>query len=267
MQFTQIPNKLLDSEMEKMGDTELRIVLIVIRKTLGWIKNPGRKKRKKEDWIAYGQIIKLSGRKERAISKAVNICVKNKWIIAKNSKGDILNTPQKRVVGRGGRIFYSLGSIFIKKIKRCKKDSFLIKGAENTLKGAKRNPFKVHATKETSIQKKSIQKNDKYNKIFNFWNSKKTIKQRTLNEETKNAIEEKLKEKYTIAEIKKAINNYNIISNSKLHFFSHKWILKDFLRNGFEKFLSEKVAMENYKKHLSEDEELKIAIKNDTNNE
>ena len=37
---TQIPNNLFNGEMAKMKDTELRITLLVARKTLGWILDP-----------------------------------------------------------------------------------------------------------------------------------------------------------------------------------------------------------------------------------
>ncbi len=265
MKHTQIPNNLFNGEMKKMRDTELRIVLIVMRKTLGWIESPGTKKRKKEDWIAFGQLTKFSGRTRKAISAAIDTCVKNKWIEARNKKGDILDTPQKRMIGRGGKIFYRLGKVFSSKIKREKDTPFMIKGVKNSIKGVKRKVLNLRSTKETSIQKKPIQKENTYIKIFNFWKSKKINKEKMLNDKSKNAIKEKLKEGYKLKEIKKSINNYSIIINSDLYFFHFRWTLEHFLKKGFEQFLNKEIAIKNYKKHLSDEEEFELAKKNDTN--
>lgn len=111
---TQIPNNLFNGEMLKMKDTELRITLIVARKTLGWIENLETGMRKEEDWISHSQLTKLTGRSSRALSTAIENCIKYKWIEARNEQGEILDTKQKRV---GKRIFYRLGKIFLDKIE------------------------------------------------------------------------------------------------------------------------------------------------------
>ena len=48
---TPTPNWLYNGEMKKMTDTELRVVLIITRATLGWFDPI--KKRRKESWKAY----------------------------------------------------------------------------------------------------------------------------------------------------------------------------------------------------------------------
>jgi len=111
---TQIPNNLFNGEMQKMKDTELRVVLIVARKTLGWIENPETGMRKEEDWISHFQLTKFTGKKSRALSTAIDNCIKKGWIEARDNKGSILDTPQKRA---GKKIFYRLGEIFLSKVE------------------------------------------------------------------------------------------------------------------------------------------------------
>jgi hypothetical protein len=111
---TQIPNNLFNSEMRKMKDTELRIVLIVARKTLGWILDKETGMRKTEDWISRNQLVQLTGKSERSISTAIENCIKNGWIEARDKDGNILDTSEKRL---GKKIFYRLGRVFLNEAK------------------------------------------------------------------------------------------------------------------------------------------------------
>ena len=51
--YTQTPNELFDVLMADMGEAELRVVLVAIRKTLGW--------HKQRDAISLSQFEKMSG--------------------------------------------------------------------------------------------------------------------------------------------------------------------------------------------------------------
>lgn len=139
---TQIPNNLFNGEMQKMKDTELRLVLIVARKTLGWILNKETGMRKEEDWISHRQLIKLTGRTSRALSTAIDNCIKKGWIEARNEKGEILDTKEKRA---GKKIFYRLGRIFLDKMEASEKS----KEVEGT-------------SEKSSIEKSSIEKSKAY---------------------------------------------------------------------------------------------------------
>ena len=152
---TQIPNNLFNGEMQKMKDTELRVVLIVARKTLGWIENPETGMRKEEDWISHFQLTKFTGKKSRALSTAIDNCIKKGWIEARDNKGSILDTPQKRA---GKKIFYRLGEIFLSKVETPAKSaevsqtpakSAIAKSAIAKSANDKRNTI----TKEKQLQK------------------------------------------------------------------------------------------------------------------
>lgn len=171
---TPTPNELYNGEMRKMNDTQLRIVLIVTRATLGWEADPITGMRKKEDWISQRQLIEKSGRGSSAISHNVNICIKNGWIEARNKNGDLLNTPQKRE-RNGGKIFYRLGMIFLKNVIPLQK---VVPPPPESV----RVPLqKVDATKET-LYKRNTNKKDIAS------DSQKVRKKVTFNKETYNEI-------------------------------------------------------------------------------
>lgn len=48
---TQVPNVILDEWMPKLKDIELRVLLVVVRQTLGWLENAETGTRKEKDWI------------------------------------------------------------------------------------------------------------------------------------------------------------------------------------------------------------------------
>lgn len=153
---TPTPNWLYNGEMKKMTDTDLRVVLVVTRATLGWISDPKTKMRKEEDWISHSQLIKKTGRSSRAISSAVDSCVKNGWIETRDKKGNMLKTPNER---RRKKVFYRLGEIFTNKLSTAnsKADKDLPQmTTEPTANSDTNLPQKQRNTKEI-ITKKTIQ--------------------------------------------------------------------------------------------------------------
>ena len=92
--------------MAKMTDTEFRIVMAVTRATLGWEIDPVTKMRKKEDWLSYYQLKKITGRGYMSLSKAISSCIKKGWIEARDKDGNLLDTKNKRI---GKKIYYRLG--------------------------------------------------------------------------------------------------------------------------------------------------------------
>jgi len=87
--YFQCPNDLIDHWMPLLKEGELRILLIVIRKTFGWNKD--------KDYIAYSLFEELSGMGRKAVVKAVHGLVEK-------------NLIKKEITGLFGKekIFYSL---------------------------------------------------------------------------------------------------------------------------------------------------------------
>lgn len=151
---TPTPNELYNGEMKKMSDTELRVVLVVTRSTLGWEIDHETGMRKKEDWLSSYQLIKKTGRSGRAISTAIDGCIKKGWIEARDKEGNILDTKIKR---SGNKIYYRLGRIFLDKIKTTEESS----------------EVKSQTSEKSSIEEFSIEKSSLY--------KRKTITKEKLN--------------------------------------------------------------------------------------
>lgn len=109
---TPTPNWLYNGEMKKMNETQLKVVLLVTRKTLGWF-NPKTNERKEQDYISQSQFMEFTGKGNKAISLAIQSCVEKGWIIARDKNGDICDTPEKR---SRRKVWYQLGDIFTSKV-------------------------------------------------------------------------------------------------------------------------------------------------------
>ena len=155
---TPTPNELYNGEMNKMTDTELRVVLITTRATLGWEEDKETKMRKQEDWISHYQLIKKTGRSSRAISMAIDNCVKKGWIEIRDKNGNILDTKNKRI---GNKMYFRLGRIFLDKIEtpaESKEVEAINHQTPAESKIAKSKIEESKAYKRNTIQKKPITK-------------------------------------------------------------------------------------------------------------
>jgi len=103
---TPTPNIIFNGLMAKMTDTEFRVVMAVVRATLGWEIDHKTGMRKTEDWISYSQLRKITGRGSASLAKAIDSCIKKGWIEARDKEGKLLDTKNKRV---GKKVFYRLG--------------------------------------------------------------------------------------------------------------------------------------------------------------
>lgn len=88
-----------------------------------------------------------------------------------------------------------------------------------------------------------------YSELLEYWNSFGIVKHKSITEPIRVKIRAKLKEKYTIDEIKQAIKNYAEILEGNQYYFKYKWTLKDFLQRGFEKFADLETAKANYRRN------------------
>ncbi len=103
---TPTPNIIFNGLMRKMNDTEFRIVMLVVRATLGWEADKETHMRKVEDWISSSQLREKTGRESAAITKAIDHCINEGWIEARNKGGIILDTKKKR---SGNNLYFRLG--------------------------------------------------------------------------------------------------------------------------------------------------------------
>jgi replication protein O len=102
---TQVPNLILDQYLRTLNRGELKILLVIIRQTYGWIdKRTGHRKTK--DRISHSQFKDKTGLCSRIISKALENLVSRGLIIISDQKGNILHRTQER---KGNpRLYFSL---------------------------------------------------------------------------------------------------------------------------------------------------------------
>jgi hypothetical protein len=98
-----VPNALFDGLLPTLKDTELRVLLVVLRATAGWRDRDGRSKAR--DWISHGQLVKRTGRRSAAVSGAVERLVRRGLLVVEDSAGTALATPEQRR-RHLGRLFF-----------------------------------------------------------------------------------------------------------------------------------------------------------------
>lgn len=94
---TPFPNLLLDRVMPFLGDTEWRVLCMIVRLTFGWNKI--------EDWISHGQFKVRSGRESAAISRAIDTLVKRGLILVRDRNERRLHSTAERRRSRSKLIF------------------------------------------------------------------------------------------------------------------------------------------------------------------
>ena len=107
---TQVPNIIFDKYLPNLKESELKILLIIIRQTYGWV-NTKTGKRKTRDRITQSQFIKKTGLSRRVISKTIKSLVEKKLIIASDFERKELYDS----IDRKGKsyIFYSFHPVHI----------------------------------------------------------------------------------------------------------------------------------------------------------
>jgi hypothetical protein len=106
---TPVPNELIDQAMPLLRDTELRVLLVIARSTLGW-KGSSPGKRRGISWISHSELKRRSGRQSEAISRAVSRLISLGLIQVESVTGDnVLSSGARR--RSQGRLLYRLGPI------------------------------------------------------------------------------------------------------------------------------------------------------------
>jgi biotin operon repressor len=94
-QSTPVPNIIFDAYLPILKPTEVTLLFIIIRQTIGWI-DLRTKKRKDRDWLAGSQLRQKTGYSRKAISTAINTLVKHKLVIVYDHRGNKLLSPKDR---------------------------------------------------------------------------------------------------------------------------------------------------------------------------
>jgi len=103
--FVPVPNALFDDLLPGLKDTELRVLLVVARKTAGFSDGAGG--RKARDWIGNRMLCRATGRESAAVSRAVDSLARRGLIAVETHAGRPLATPNERRRYLG-RLYYRL---------------------------------------------------------------------------------------------------------------------------------------------------------------
>ena len=93
---TPVPNAVFDTYLKELKIAELKVLLIIIRQTLGWEDKRTKSERKELDWISNSQLAMKTGSSQRAINEAIQALVQKKLIDVLSYEGEILDVPEKR---------------------------------------------------------------------------------------------------------------------------------------------------------------------------
>lgn len=94
--ITPVPNAVFDEFLPQLKLAELKILLVVIRQTLGWEDKQNENGRKHQDWISSSQMREKTGCSDRAISSAIESLVRKNIITVSDHRGHALDSPGMR---------------------------------------------------------------------------------------------------------------------------------------------------------------------------
>ena len=92
--FTPVPDSVFDVWLPLLKDTEVRLLLVVLRSTLGWGKE--------RDWLSHSHLCLRTGRSSDAVSSALALLIGQGLVVAETISGETLATPasRRRYLGR-----------------------------------------------------------------------------------------------------------------------------------------------------------------------
>lgn len=113
-QTTPVPNIFFDVFLRQLKGTELKVLLVIIRQTLGWADSKSKIGRKEQDWISGSQLEEKTGLSRRAISLAIDVLVKRELI----EVSDGLNALKEARDRRGkARLYFRLFPVLACQLK------------------------------------------------------------------------------------------------------------------------------------------------------
>ena len=91
--WTKVPNLLLDTLMPNMRDTELRVLLVLVRSTTGWNRDGRRVP------LTYRRLSLLTGRHGEAVGKAL-ASLAERGLIHSDGRGRVTVSGESRAGNR-----------------------------------------------------------------------------------------------------------------------------------------------------------------------
>lgn len=93
---TSVPNYLFDFLLPQLSIAEVKVLMVIIRQTIGWKDEKSTDGRKYRDWISSSQLQSKTGCSRRAISTAINHLVQKGIIVVSGTDRNVLLQPEER---------------------------------------------------------------------------------------------------------------------------------------------------------------------------
>lgn len=103
---TPVPNEVFDVYLRELKPGELKVLLVVVRQTLGYINDSYTKRRREQVWLSRKRIAQISGLSPKAISQSISGLLSKGIILVCNPNGESLSTPIQRA--RASRLIFRL---------------------------------------------------------------------------------------------------------------------------------------------------------------
>jgi hypothetical protein len=109
-----LSNALIDDVMPALRDTELRVLLVVLRQTLGRRepRGDGTWAARRRDWLSHAQLRRRTGRGSEAVSAAIAALVERGFIVVEDAAGVPLATTAERRRALS-RLYFRPGDMWI----------------------------------------------------------------------------------------------------------------------------------------------------------
>lgn len=102
---TAIPNSVFDVHLPVLSVAELKVLLVIIRHTNGWLKNKRTKERRQYAWITHQRFMNCTGLSRRIMTTTIKSLVKRDLISVTNQSWQPAVTTESR---RGRtRLYYA----------------------------------------------------------------------------------------------------------------------------------------------------------------
>lgn len=124
---TYVPNVVFDMYLAKLGYAELKVLLVIIRQTFGWVDKKTHTA-KQWDWISQQFFVRKTGLSARAISSAITSLVQKDMILIKNETGKLVYSNRERQLSQ--KLFFKVKHLHsaseVKRIPAVKKGNTTI---------------------------------------------------------------------------------------------------------------------------------------------
>ena len=108
---TQTPNRILDLYLKNLSGAEVKIILVIIRRTLGLIDKQNPKQRVQRAWISQKLFVLITGLSGRAVSSAVESLLSKGLIVVTDNAGTHLLSASSRKAAN--RLYYAVSPVVL----------------------------------------------------------------------------------------------------------------------------------------------------------